>query len=167
MSLRFDRKTQQAGLDPVFGNRNNGMMTLKSALDDVLKTTLAAVSGIIGKLEYIAGLRDGNKKYTHWGLERLHGEEATQQALAEAHRLLFLNILRTPLRMLKDDLKQSSEAQQAAPHEYAESLRMRQQDMLPQDLAGGSARHFNSVLHALSSLASNRAKTRPDANRPA
>ncbi len=109
-------------------------MTLKSALDDVLKTTLAAVSGIIGKLEYI---------------------------------LFFLNILRAPLRMLKEDLKQSSDAQQAAPHEYAESLRMRQQDMLPQDLAGGSARHFNSVLHALSSLASNRAKTRPDANRPA
>ncbi len=136
-------------------------MTLKSALDDVLKTTLAAVSGIIGKLEYIAGLRDGNKKYTHWGLQRLHGEEATQQALAEAHRLFFLNILRAPLRMLKEDLKQST------PHEYAESLRMRQQDMLPQDLAGGSARHFNSVLHALSSLASNRAKTRPDANRPA
>ncbi len=100
-------------------------MTLKSALDDVLKTTLAAVSGIIGKLEYIAGLRDGNKKYTHWGLQRLHGEEATQQALAEAHRLFFLNILRAPLRMLKEDLKQSSDAQQAAPHEYAESLRTR------------------------------------------
>src|SRR5438876_12136658 len=68
--------------------------------------------------------------------------------------------------MLKEDLKQSSDAQQAAPHEYAESVRMRQQNMLPQDLAGGSARHCNSVLHALSSLASNRAKTRPDANRP-
>src|SRR6059036_2977772 len=33
--------------------------------------------------------------------------------------------------MLKEDLKQSSDAQQAAPHEYAESLRLRQQDMLP------------------------------------
>src|SRR2546429_1724588 len=120
MSLRFGPTAQQAGLDPVFGNRNNRIMTLKSALDDVLKTTLAAVSGIIGKLEYIAGLRDGNKKYTHWGLQRLHGEEATQQALAEAHRLFFLNILRAPLRMLKEDLKQSSDAQQAAPHEYAE-----------------------------------------------
>src|SRR6266702_2780710 len=118
MSLRFGPTAQQAGLDPVFGNRNNRIMTLKSALDDVLKTTLAAVSGIIGKLEYIAGLRDGNKKYTHWGLQRLHGEEATQQALAEAHRLFFLNILRAPLRMLKEDLKQSSDAQQERNPNY-------------------------------------------------
>src|SRR5438093_10995840 len=106
-------------------------MTLKSALDDVLKTTLAAVSGIIGKLEYIAGLRDGNKKYTHWGLQTLHGEEATQQALAEAHRLFFLNILRAPLRMLKEDLKQSSDAQKAAPHEDAESLPIAQPGHVP------------------------------------
>lgn len=142
-------------------------MTLKSALEDVLETTLNAVSGIIGKLEYIAGLRDGNKKYTHWGLQRVHGEEATQQALAEAHRLLFLNILRTPLRMLKDDLKQSSEARQTAAQEYVETLRSRQKNILPHDLAGGSARHFSSVLRALSSLASNQAKTPPDANRRA
>jgi len=142
-------------------------MTLKSALEDVLETTLNAVSGIIGKLEYIAGLRDGNKKYTHWGLQRVHGEEATQQALAEAHRLLFLNILRTPLRMLKDDLKQSSEARQAATQEYVETLRSHRKNILPQDLAGGSARHFSSVLRALSSLASNQAKTPPDANRRA
>jgi hypothetical protein len=167
MSLRFGPWLNNQNFNPVFGNRNNRIMTLKSAFEDVLETTLAAVSGIIGKLEYIAGLRDGNKKYMHWGLQRLHGEEASQQALAEAHRLLFLNILRAPLRMLKDDLKQSSDAQQAAPHEYAESLRMRQQNILPQDLGGGSVRHFNSVLRALSSLASNRAKTRPDANRPA
>src|SRR5205807_9453430 len=118
MSLRFGPPAQQAGLDPVFGNRNNRIMTLKSALDDVLKTTLAAVSGIIGKLEYIACLRDGNKKYTHWGLQRLHGEEVTQQALVEVHRLLILNILRALLRMLQDDLQQSSEDQQEAPHEY-------------------------------------------------
>src|SRR6266446_8864209 len=148
MSLRFGPTAQQAGLDPVFGNRNNRIMTLKSALDDVLKTTLAAVSGIIGKLEYIAGLRDGNKKYTHWGLQRLHGEEATQQALAEAHRLLFLNILRAPLRMLKDDLKQSSEAGQATPHEYAESLRMRQQNMLPRRTASEILRQHVLLTHA-------------------
>src|SRR5207245_11427762 len=66
MSLRFGPTAQQAGLDPVFGNRNNRIMTLKSALDDVLKTTLAAVSGIIGKLEYIAGLRDEIRNTSTW-----------------------------------------------------------------------------------------------------
>jgi hypothetical protein len=137
-------------------------MTLKSALEDVLSTTVAAVSGIIGKLEYIAGLREGKEKYAHWGLQHIHGQEATQKALAEAHRLLFLNILRTPLRTLRDDLKQSSQAAQSGPQEYTQSLR--QKNLLPQDLAGGSARHFNSVLRALSSLVSTRAKTPPDAN---
>src|SRR5881628_1912002 len=75
MSLRFDPTARQAGLNPVFGNRNNRIMTLKSALEDVLDTTLAAVSGIIGKLEYIAGLRDGSKKYTHWGLQGCMGRK--------------------------------------------------------------------------------------------
>src|SRR5439155_23790795 len=107
MSLRFGPTAQQAGLNPVFGNRNNRIMTLKSACEDVLDTTLAAVSGIIGKLEYIAGLRDGSKKYTHWGVQRLHGEQATQQAVAEARRLFFLNILRMVLQLLKEVLTDS------------------------------------------------------------
>jgi hypothetical protein len=162
MSLRFGRLIQKTGLNPVFRKQNNKIMTLKSALEDVLNTTLAAVSGIIGKLEYIAGLREGGEKYTHWGLQRIHGQEATQKALAEAHRMLFLNILRTPLRILRDDLKQSGDARQTAPQEYAENLR--QKNLLPLDLAGGSSRHFNSVLRALSSLASTRTKTPPDAS---
>jgi hypothetical protein len=32
-------------------------MTLKSALQDVKETTLAAVSGLLGKLAYVASLR--------------------------------------------------------------------------------------------------------------
>ena len=143
-------------------------MTLKTALEDVVDTTLAAVSGIIRKFEYIAGLRiDESNKYSHWGLQKIHGERAAQQALAEAHRLLFLKILRTPLRTLKSDLRESSKASQMAPHDYAENLRARQKSMLPQDLGGGSERHFSSVLHALSRLVSNRAKTPPDASPPA
>ena len=48
--------------------------------------------------------------YSHWGLTRAYGEVAAQQALAEAHRLLFLRLLRTPLRTLRDDVMVSSEA---------------------------------------------------------
>src|SRR6059058_1435485 len=118
MSLRFGPTAQQAGLNPVFGNRNNRIMTLKSALEDVLDTTLAAVSGIIGKLEYIAGLRDGSKKYTHWGFQRLHGEEATEQALAEAHLLLFLFDLRAFVGLLKEDCTEYSDAQRVAVKQH-------------------------------------------------
>ena len=43
-------------------------MTLKSALEDLLGTTLAGVAGIAGKIEYVASLRDAaSGAYSHWG----------------------------------------------------------------------------------------------------
>jgi hypothetical protein len=79
-------------------------MTLKSALEDLLGTTLAGVAGIAGKMEYVASLRDpASGAYTHWGLTRAYGEAAAQ-------------------------------------------------------LGGGSARHFSSVLQALSILVSSPTK---------
>jgi hypothetical protein len=75
------------------------------AFDDLAGTTLAAVSGVLGKLEYISHLRKGaGKPYSHWGLSRVYGEAAAQEALAEAHRLLFLRILHTPLRQFSSVL---------------------------------------------------------------
>ena len=67
-------------------------MALKSALEDLLGTTLAGVAGTVGKIEYLASLRDAaSGAYSHWGLTRAYGEMAAQHALAEAHRLLFLD----------------------------------------------------------------------------
>ncbi|HVO81747.1 MAG TPA: hypothetical protein VMT28_13510 [Terriglobales bacterium] len=139
-------------------------MTLKSALEDLLATTLAAVSGIVGKLEYLSSLRNPKEgAYSHWGLARVYGDGPAQQALAEAHSLLFLRVLRTSLRTLRGDVEVSSEASHTPPAEYVENLRNHLPVLLPQDLGGGSARHFSSVLHALLSLV----KSRPDANPPA
>jgi hypothetical protein len=141
-------------------------MTLKSALDDVLEVTLTAVSGVLAKLDYLSRLREMPDSYSHWGLSRVHGEGAAQKALTEAHRTFFLVILRTSLRKLRDDVAVSSREEQKPAEEYAENLRARLPSLLPSDLGGGSARHFSSVLHALSSLASNQTKTRPHATRP-
>jgi hypothetical protein len=141
-------------------------MTLKSALDDVLEVTLIAVSGIMAKLDYLSGLRKTQDSYSHWGLAMVYGEGAAQQALAEAHRAFYLVILRTSLRKLRDDVAVSSREEQKPTEEYVEDLRSRLPSLLPPDLGGGSARHFSSVLHALSSLASNQAKTRPHATHP-
>jgi len=103
-------------------------MALQSALEDVLGTTLAGVAGIVGKIEYVASLRDAQSgTYSHWGLSRAYGEQATQQALAEAHRLLFLKLLRTPLRALRDDVMLSSGALQMTAGEYIEKF----QDRMP------------------------------------
>ena len=141
-------------------------MTFRSAIDDVLDVSLAAVSGIVRKLEYLSSLRDTPDSYSHWGLARVYGEEAAQQALAEAHRTIFLVILRTSLRTLRDDAAVSSRQEQKPEEDYAGDLRRRLPSLLPSDLGGGSARHFSSVLHALSSLASNQPMTRPRATRP-
>ena len=141
-------------------------MTLKSALDDVLGVTLTAVSGIVGKLEYLSGLRETPNTYSHWGLSRVYGEGAAQQALAEAHSVFFLATLRTSLRTLQDEVAVSSQGKQRSAEEYINDLRTRLPALLPSDLGGGSTRHFSSVLHALSSLASNQTKTPPHATHP-
>jgi hypothetical protein len=125
-----------------------------------LGTTLAGVVGIAGKIEYVASLRDtASGSYSHWGLTRSYGEPAAQHALAEAHRLLFLRLLRTPLRALRDDVVVSSAALQMTAAEYVEHLHSRVPALLPPDLGGGSARHFSSVLQALSILLSSPSKS--------
>src|SRR6266852_8642352 len=111
-------------------------MTLKSALEDVLGTTLAAVAGVVGKIEYLASLRDlaASGAYSHWGLSRAYGEQAAQQALAEAHRQLFLKLLRTPVCALRDDVMLSSGALQMTASEYMERFRSQLPALLPPDL---------------------------------
>ena len=58
-------------------------MTLKSALQDVKETTLAAVSGLLGKLVYLASLRRAQGRYEHWGMELVHGPESSERALGD------------------------------------------------------------------------------------
>jgi hypothetical protein len=130
-------------------------MALKSALEDLLGTTLAGVAGTVGKIEYLASLRDAaSGAYSHWGLTRAYGEMAAQHALVEAHRLLFLTLLRTPLRDLREDVMVASGALEMTAGEFMQRLRTQSAVLLPPELGGGSARHFSSVLHALSSLLS-------------
>lgn len=141
---------------------------MRSALEDLLGTTLVAVAGIVGKIDYLASLRDAaSGAYSHWGLSRTYGEQAAQQALAEAHRLIFLRLLQTPLHTLRDEVMLSSGALQITAGEYMKQVRSRMPALMPQDLSGGSARHFSSVLRALSVLVSNPARTLPGAIPPA
>ena len=60
-------------------------MTLKSALQDLKETTLAAVSGLLGKLAYLASLRTVEGRYEHWGMQAVHGPESSERALKTAH----------------------------------------------------------------------------------
>jgi hypothetical protein len=133
-------------------------MTLKSALQDLKETTLAAVSGLLGKLVYLASLRI-HGDYQHWGMEMVHGREATERALRTAHSDVVSRVLRTPLAHLVEDLERSSQGSGMAAIDYAEKMRGHFVDLLPEGRQMSTApRHLNSVLLALSSLERNRGR---------
>ncbi len=126
-------------------------MTLLPIKDDFVLRTLASVPGLLGKLNYLAELREDGK-YVHWGLVRVFGEETMQRAVAELHRGLFLQVLRTPLRQLLRDAAHSAGAQHSPVRPYLETILSDAHSLVPPNLGGGSEAHFNSVVAALLSL---------------
>ena len=117
-------------------------MALLSIKEDFLQRTLANVPGILGKLTYVSELRENNR-YVHWGLAQIYGEEATQRALREVHRALFLQVLRTPLRQLVEDVVPSAAGKCVDPKQFVESLVHNSASLLT---------HFHSTIEALSLL---------------
>jgi hypothetical protein len=137
-------------------------MTLKSALQDVKETTLAAVSGLLGKLSYLASLRRPAGRYEHWGMAAVHGAESSERALKAAHAEILGGVLRAPLSTLVEDLDASSGESGMAPRTYVEGMREHIDELLPDERKNSpAASHLNSILVALSSLE----KHRPDATR--
>jgi hypothetical protein len=138
-------------------------MTLKSALQDLRETTLAAVSGLLAKLAYLGSLRrDG--EYLHWGMSLLHGDESSERALKAAHTEVLSTVLRTPISDLVEDLRESSQDSRKTAAAYVESLREQFGELLPSPQDTASARHLNSVLVALSSLEKNQKRATPSAS---
>ncbi len=137
-------------------------MTLKSALQDVKETTLAAVSGLLGKLSYLASLRRAGR-YEHWGMQAVHGQESSERALKTAHAEIVAGVLRTPLASLEEDLRESSQESGVPARTYVEGMRAGFDDLLPGERKDSNkdspeASHLNSVLVALSSLEKNRGR---------
>lgn len=131
-------------------------MTFKSALQDLKETTLASVSGMLGKLAYLASLRS-SRGYEHWGLAWVHGPESSERALKTAHSEVMTGILRTPLASLEQDLQESSNDSGLAAGPFVEKLRAQFDDLLPSGRKDSPAAvHLNSVLVVLSLLESNR-----------
>ena len=132
-------------------------MTLKSALQDVRETTLAAVSGLLGKLLYLASLRLEPGEYQHWGLARVYGRESADRALKTAHGQVLAGVLRTPLVCLTEDLEETSRSQGVPPQDCVAEMRGQFADLVPGEWQDSpAAAHLNSVLTALSHLEQNR-----------
>jgi hypothetical protein len=134
-------------------------MTLNSALRDFKETTLAAVAGLLGKLAYLASLRRAHGRYSHWGMESVHGAESSERALKAAHSEVVAGILRTPLRSLVEDLEESSQKNGSKPQAFVDEMKDRFEDLLPAGRNDSpTVSHLNSVLVALSSLEKNRGR---------
>jgi len=133
-------------------------MTLKSALQDVKETTLAAVSGLLGKLVYLASLRRAQGRYEHWGMDLVHGAESSERAWKTAHAEIVAGVLRMPLGSLVEDLEASSRATGVTAQTYVDGMRDRFEDLLPGERQAPAASHLNSVLLALSMLEKNRGR---------
>lgn len=131
-------------------------MTLKSAFEDLSRTTLRAVFGCLGKLEYLAGLRAHQGDYAHWGFGKVHGQATANTTLSTAHQEAVSAVLSMPLSNLLEDIENTSRAKGVNPDDYMRSLSRQGRGLLPQDPGAGSARHLSSVLRALSGLVRNR-----------
>jgi hypothetical protein len=136
-------------------------MTLKSALQDLRETTLAAVSGLLARLAYLASLRRREGGYLHWGMSLIHGEEASARALKAAHTEALSAVLRAPISDLAEDLHAASADRRITPAAYMQDMREQGSELLPLEQDAASARHLNSVLVALSSLEKNRKPATP------
>jgi len=100
-------------------------MTLKSAFEDLSRTTLRAVFGCLGKLEYLAGLRAHEGDYAHWGFGKVHGHAAANKALGTAHHEAVSEVLSMPLGRLLEDVQESSRAAGVEIEEYLVKLAQR------------------------------------------
>ena len=136
-------------------------MTLKSAVQDLRETTLAAVSGLLARLAYLGSLRRREGGYLHWGMSLLHGEEASERALKAAHTEVLSTVLRTPITDLVEDLQQCSSHGEETAGAYIENMREQLGELLPSPHDAASARHLSSVLVALSSLEKTQTRATP------
>lgn len=165
MCVKKRRRASYQSFCSSYGNWNKCVMALFSAFDDLFARTLSCLPGLLSKLDYLSGLRHQDTGlYSHWGLARVYGDTAAQEAMSEAHALLVTEILQTPLRKLMEDATNCCADQGEQRAVFLEELIQRSSVLLPEQVGGGSSRHFSSVLHALSALAQSQQRaTRRDA----
>ncbi len=128
-------------------------MSVFSVAEDFSLNTLGPISGLWGKLRYVASLRQADGRYEHWGLARKYSENVAQQAILDAHRELALQVLRTPLRALLEETAHAAEQGAVPLQDFVALLSGDGDALFPAEFRGGSANHFMTVLESLSYLA--------------
>ncbi len=127
-------------------------MVLKSAYDDLRQRTLGKIEGVWRKLTYVAERRSPEGSYQHWGFERTHGTATAHHTFTRVHQSLVGTILRMRLRLLEEDLMQSSQAEGISPASYASKLAAGLYRLLPSGCSRMTELHLASVVETLSVL---------------
>jgi hypothetical protein len=79
----------------------------RSAVSDLWKHTLSRIPTTIGRVVYLAGLRDSNSgAYRHHGLVTVFGRDESTRALRESHEQTFAEFLVFSLEEKFTDLNQ-------------------------------------------------------------
>jgi hypothetical protein len=128
-------------------------MKLFGPLEDFVNETLAQFPSRLGKLRFIAEMRN-HGRYEHWGMSRTYGDDLAQRAMAEAHADEFEKVLTTPVPTLAEE--ENNPVQESKP------LLMHPEDGVPCDLRGGTRRHFKWILRVVELL--HRSSHRPNPN---
>lgn len=138
------------------GNRN--LQQQLQSLQDFMNRTMNVLQGMWSKLNYIRELRTEEGQYSHWGLARTYGKEATEKMIAGVHSQLYLQTLRTPLRELFSQLEISAIQAGCSRAQLARQLHNARRRLIPKDLQGGAPEHMRSVL-VIAELMSKYSKT--------
>lgn len=141
-------------------------MALRSASEDFEQTSLAVIPGLLGKLHYLSGLHDGRGGYAHWGMGRVYGAHAAERAIGTSHKAILTQVLRTPMRVLFEDLQRSASNVQVSTIEFLSVLKKRTPALLPEGSTAASQRHAMAVLRALSALVENPERASPPGASP-
>lgn len=124
-------------------------MSFLNAYDDFVDT-LGQVVGPIAKLAYIDSLRSESGVFTHWGLERVHGEACAHAAIEKAAADLAESLLRDPCCQLAMELPMVATQLQQGAEETLAALRMLLTGKMHQMPAHKQA-HLRYLLAALES----------------
>jgi len=125
-------------------------MPLISANRDFLKS-LNAVPGLWNKLLYLAKLRQ-DSAYEHWGLSKVHGEEAAVEAMQEVHRVIVAETLRRTIPQLVDDLNRFCREEGGDSLRLVSELVAREGLSLPPGTDEAPTKHFSYVMSVVSAL---------------
>lgn len=124
------------------------IMPLLSPVEDFLIRSLGPLSGVLSRLNFMAELRTETGSYEHWGMAQKYGEGIAKNALSEAHSRVWIELLRTPIRMIEHDLIKE-ECKTYGVERLFDELSAA---AIPANKLGGSARHFHLIAETLAIL---------------